>query len=126
MLSWARARRLFDIDAKSPGIEKIAGAKPDEVVGLRYRFKSLSFGGVSVVNPLIYLLPDFAEHSMKVDEGKIADDPVWGPIRDVSRFIVGTDILRKLHLYVAYREQKLYVTAASAGVSAPANAPAKP
>jgi hypothetical protein len=33
--------------------------------------------------------------------------------------LIGMDILRHLHLYIAYREQKLYVTLASAPASAP-------
>ena len=59
-----------------------------------YPFKSLSFGAVSVTNPHI----------------EIVSDKVWGE----NRLLLGVDILRQLHLYIAYKERKLYVTPAQA------------
>jgi hypothetical protein len=38
----------------------------------------------------------------------------------LSDFIIGMDVLRHLHIYVAYKEQKLYVTPASAPLAASA------
>ena len=57
----------------------------------------MSFGGVEVSNPDITLIPD-----RKAQLGPQAPD-----------LILGIGILRQLHLYIAYREKKLYLTAAS-------------
>ena len=38
---------------------------------------------------------------------------------------IGMDVLRKLRLYVAYGERKLYVTPATAPAAAPSPAPAQ-
>ena len=64
----------------------------------KFPFKTLSFSGVSVANPDVQLISSR-------DEGM----PVGGP-----KLILGMGILRQLHMYIAYAEQKLYVTAASA------------
>jgi predicted aspartyl protease len=61
----------------------------------RYPFKVLSFGGVAVYNPSITLYPD--------SESKTR-----------HKFLIGMNVLRHLHMYIAYREQVLYVTPATA------------
>lgn len=125
LLSQARAARLFHLRPDSPTIEKAPAVRPGDLGPYRTRFKSLSFEGVVVANPLIYLLPDATEHGMTVDEGKLANHPELGSIKDVAHFILGLDVLRKLHLYIAWREQKLYLTAVDeAAVARPGSAPA--
>jgi predicted aspartyl protease len=59
-----------------------------------YPFKALTFGDVTVNRPPI----------------QIVSDSVWGQ----DDMILGIDILRQLHLYIAYREEKLYITPALA------------
>ena len=59
-----------------------------------YPFKSLSFEGVSVSNPEI----------------TIGDELMKGE----ARLVVGMNILSKLHLYIDYKEKKLYATARDA------------
>jgi hypothetical protein len=114
-LSESHAYRLFNIDESSPGVELIPGIKPQALIRYRNRFKELSFGGVRVSNPLIALLPDTMEQKMRMEAGKLAHDPAHGPEIDVPAFLIGLDVPRKLHLYIAYREQKVYLTAANAG-----------
>jgi hypothetical protein len=126
LLSQARATRLFHIHPDSPSIERAPATRPGELGPYRTRFKSLSFEGVVVANPLIYLMPDAAEHSMTVDEGKLANHPELGSMTDVPHFILGLDVLCKLHLYIAWREQKLYLTAADAvAIARPGNGSAR-
>lgn len=84
------ATHWYNITVNSPGVEKIG----DDLY--RYRFKTLTLEGVTVANPEIYMQP------AKVS--KFPNDTV----------LLGIDILRKLHLYIAYEEHKLYVTAADA------------
>jgi predicted aspartyl protease len=63
-----------------------------------YPFGKLSFGGIEVDNPEFILISD--------EDSKL---PVKAP-----KMLIGMDILRHLHMYVAYREQKLYLTTATA------------
>lgn len=65
-----------------------------------YPFKTLTLQGVIVNNPDILLVPD--------DKSKIMGD-IGQP-----KMILGMGILRQLHLYIAYREHNIYVTAATA------------
>lgn len=120
LISAGAAKRLFHIDNNSPGVERIPGTTADSLVQFRYRFKSLVIDGVTVNNPSVELLPDLMEQKMNRDMetefGIVAHNPIYGPTVDAPRFIVGLDVLRKLHLYIAYREHKLYVTAADASV----------
>lgn len=65
-----------------------------------HSFETLSFGGVTVSHPEISLISD-------------TDSKLLGGFRR-PKIIIGMNVLRQLHLYIAYKEQKLYVTAASA------------
>ena len=99
LFSWDVARRIFDIDEKSPGVTAVG-----EHGRYHYTFKTLTMKGdgegvtITVQNPDIELVPDKTS-------GMSYNDPI---------IILGMGILRQLHLYVAYKEKKLYVTPASA------------
>lgn len=86
-----------------------------------HQFHSLEFEGVEVSNPTIELIPDkITEH--------LTYTPIGSHISHVDKdaqpeMLIGMDILRHLHLYIAYHERALYVTPLAA--PAPA-APAKP
>lgn len=87
---------------------------------MQYRraFASLKVGDVTVTNPLIEILPDAAEASFwRNHTGKIDRDPIFGLRFQAAPIILGMDILRKLHLYVAYGEKTLYVTPANDGIA---------
>ncbi len=64
----------------------------------QYHFKQLSFGGISLTDPEILLAPE-----------DIAKVPASEKL-----FLIGMSTLRKLHLYIAYRERTIYATDASA------------
>ncbi len=94
IMSLETAKYMFglkDSDLKdAPGVNNIQGAK-------KGAFKTLSFGNVEVNNPDITLIPDRGSET-----GSRGPD-----------MILGISILRQLHLYIAYGEKKLYLTAAS-------------
>jgi predicted aspartyl protease len=92
IMSLDLAKRLFDLDEKSLDFKAISNLP---LHTYRYPFKTLKFGGVTVNNPDILLVPNSVSH--------VGD-----------KFILGMGILRQLHLYIAYKERKLYVTPASA------------
>lgn len=61
-----------------------------------FPFKTLSFEGVTVTSPRIILVPR--------DKSHFTD----------YRALLGITVLRQLHLFIAYKERKLYATAADA------------
>lgn len=89
LMSLEEAAYAFDLDADAIKANRN-----------RHPFKTLSFGGVTVNNPDIVLVPD--ERTKIIGGFHKAD------------MILGMGVLRQLHLYIAYKEKKLYVTGASA------------
>ena len=85
------------IDAKDPALKPIMDAKGN-VRGYHYPFATLTFEGVTINNPDIVLVPN-----------ALSKFPA-----DQRQLIIGMNILRRLHLYVAYGEHALYITPATA------------
>jgi predicted aspartyl protease len=104
------AKSVLGIDESNPALKKL---EPVSVNGrppvalYHYPFQTLALDGVQVHNPLIDILP--AE--------------TFG--KDAPQLILGLDTLRQLHLYIAYKEQVLYATAAEAAPFVAATPPAK-
>jgi predicted aspartyl protease len=102
-LYMAEASRTFGITAED-------GDKPFEHV-----FQKLSFEGLEVGNPHIAIIPDKTgskdPNNDFVTGGRlhrIDDADVSDPV-----MLIGMNILSKLHLYIAFNEQKIYITPAS-------------
>jgi hypothetical protein len=74
-----------------------------------YPFKSLTFGGVAVANPEIAIIPDKLASLREHGELKELQGRMKAPA-----LLIGTTILKKLHLYISYRESMLYATGAGA------------
>jgi hypothetical protein len=99
-LNLADAQVMFNVDVNAPDTEHIgdlAGGSSFPVY--RRQFKTLSIEGVTIANPRLVLLPDVVSVSP-------------GPQGLVT---LGMGILRQLHIYVAYKERKLYISAANPG-----------
>jgi predicted aspartyl protease len=88
------AQSIFGLDEKSADMNAIEGSKGQEY---RHPFHSLTVGDIQVVNPDIVIMPDRRM-------GRASSKPL----------ILGMGILRQLHIYLAYREQAIYATAAEA------------
>ncbi len=116
LLDRAVARKLFGLDESSPDVEKISDAAPDSPIQYRHRFKSLSVEGITVENPMIDLFTNAMKKGFfKENATKVGMDPVYGAGElKTADLVLGLNVLRKLHLYIAYGEQKLYVTAVDA------------
>jgi predicted aspartyl protease len=116
LLDRAVSRKLFGIDEDSPGVEKIPDASADSPAQYRYRFKSLAVKGISVTNPMIDLFTNAMKRGFRRETAdKLSTDPLYGAEElKTADLILGLNVLRKLHLYIAYGEQKLYVTEAGA------------
>jgi len=82
--------------------QAIPGTEAVTVTGWRqrHRFHTLTFGGVKVVDPLFVMKPSPSRvHRV--------DDP------DSPDITIGMNVLRRLHLYFAFGEGMLYVSAAA-------------
>lgn len=105
-MSAATAKAAVGVAANSPGAVTIAPDDPR----FGYVFHNLAFEGIAVTNPHVLIRPDLVgkndpnntntadSHITRVDDGLDPD------------LIIGMDVLRHLHLYIAYRERKLYIT----------------
>ncbi len=87
-----------------------------------HTFATLTFDAVTVTNPHFTVIPDLVgskdpNNSSRTDSRvRKIDDNIGGEIT------IGMDVLRKLHLYIAFREGKLYISPASAPVPVQADA----
>lgn len=89
-----RTAALLGIDQRTPGMKMVHDAGRNSFYS--YPFKTLDLDGVTVSNPYITIASDSFTKDMGND------------------LILGMGILRQLHLYIAYGEQKLYITPALA------------
>jgi predicted aspartyl protease len=92
LVDWDMVKSQFGINENSPGV---VSHKDGDEVYYTYPFKALNFGGIAITNPDLMLVPGAESHTR-------------------THIIVGVSILRHLHFYMANRERKLYITAASA------------
>ncbi|MBV8976285.1 MAG: aspartyl protease family protein [Alphaproteobacteria bacterium] len=104
------AVQIFALDEHSPGVV----ASPYAAEGFpafRKQFGSLSFGGLAVQNPLVDILPPLMEQAYRMSHSeKSRDDPIYGDNFRPEEFILGMNVLSKLHVYIAYKERKIYIT----------------
>jgi len=100
IMTFGSARRFFSLHPDSTGVIKagqVSGAEGSINDAYRYPFKSLTMGEVAVSNPRLLL----------------ADAPTILADEHVS-LILGMTEMRFLHLYFAYHERKLYISAVQA------------
>ena len=100
------------------------GNLPDQPGAFTYKhtFKSLAFEGIAVSNPHVDIIPDMTKDV-------VANNPELGTrLADTKRaedkidMLLGMNVLRHFHLYVAYKEEKLYITPIEAPAAAGAGA----
>jgi predicted aspartyl protease len=89
-ISLAIASLWFNVNETTPGVSKCSRER------YCYRFKTMTLNGVTVENPELQLRQQTDSHKTN------------------TQGILGLSVLRKLHVFIAYQEHKLYVTSASA------------
>ena len=79
-----------------------------------HQFKSLEFEGIGVNNLTVEIIPDrigdIISNATTAPTGTRIPDRKLGEAKPVM--LIGMDVLRHLHLYIAYKEEKLYITPA--------------
>jgi predicted aspartyl protease len=111
-------RALLDTSATRNALSIRAA---QEIFGLNtsassHRFKTLSIEGIAVNNPEIALLPDLTRNS-SIKKGDTSGRLISGDARsDEPDILIGMSMLKQLHVYIAYNEQMLYITAGDAAL----------
>jgi aspartyl protease len=102
--------RLHVGDKDTPATGNLTG-KPNSFT-YRHVFRSLAFEGIAVSNPTVEVIPDLL-HQVATDAalpptGTRIGDPK--KLEGNASMLIGMNILRHFHIYIAYQEQRLYVT----------------
>lgn len=94
----------FKLERGSPELP-LAGTDADrpDLKFYTHTFERLSFGDITVLHPQVFLRPE------------IGARPGTGP--NDRNILIGLNVLRRLHIYIAYGEKKLYVSPAGTGES---------
>lgn len=111
-MSAAVAKRVFGLATDSPDAQALNVRGMSGAFG--HIFTSLAFEGIEVRHPHIVILPDLvgtkdADNTLQTGSMvKREDDNV-----DRADMLIGMNVLKKLRIYMAFGERKLYVTAAN-------------
>jgi predicted aspartyl protease len=138
MLDTGATNTVFNLDIAKSAFSLVLGSSDTPVRGkligssgptntYAHRFGALSLEGIAVANPSIELMPDLMRNKrMDPRDSLEGGTRLADPTRAVGEgdMILGMDILHHLHVYIAYKEKKLYITPATApAASPPAPAP---
>jgi hypothetical protein len=112
------ARRVFNVNVNAPDVQKVGQITGGYTANVyRRRFKKLELDGVVITDPLITLLPNMMGPPPAPPTGSFfwqTDD-----LRGLPDLILGMSVLSKLHVYIAYKERTLYLSAGAPSTAAP-------
>jgi hypothetical protein len=79
-----------------------------------HTFKSLTFEGIGVTNAKVALIPDLMRGVNLQNATPDISTRIVSPTANkrAQSMLIGMDILRHFHIYIAYKERKLYITPA--------------
>ena len=115
------AHNTFGLSSGSPGMMRVSDNDgPGTVPVYRHTFKTLALEGLSIANPSIDIFERVGSSRVPPHLGsRLSDADESGGNTDV---VLGLNELRHLHVYIAYKEQKLYITPAAQPVAVAAGA----
>jgi predicted aspartyl protease len=103
----------FGLSGHSPDMEPAGNVNHDPNLASYYHtFSSLTLDGITVKNPRIIIMPDRMSDADKMVRGMHAPSVSRNSRLALPELLLGMDILKNLHLYFAFQEHNLYVTAA--------------
>jgi predicted aspartyl protease len=117
------AKRVFDLAPDSPGNVPLNAQGMAAAFGRI--FDTLDFEGVAVKNPHVIVIPQLVgskdpNNGFRTDtRARQVDD-----LEDQSDMLIGMDIVRKLHLYIAFGESRIFISEASTPPKKPDEPPA--
>ncbi|HUO98680.1 MAG TPA: retroviral-like aspartic protease family protein [Rhizomicrobium sp.] len=106
------ARDKFGIVTGAPDTPKIGNVNGDEsTAAYEHKFGTLSLEGLEVRNPAVHIIPD--RLSKKIDtRPQIGTHLATKNPVDDEQMLLGMNVLKHLHVYIAYKEKKLFITPA--------------
>lgn len=112
-ISLDTARRRFGVTPQSEGVERSGDINGDpKLASYRRTFQALSFDGVDIKNLRVTMMPDrVGSGSREMQTGNRAL-AVTADMK-LPQLILGMDVLRHLHIYMAFKEKRFYVSAGS-------------
>lgn len=114
------AKFVFGVTPDSPGAVPLGtmDGNPDHKV-FGHVFSTMTFEGVTVNNPHVAIIPDLIG-SKDPDNGFRTDSHIARVDDDIgAEMTIGMDVIRRLRLYIAFGERKLYITPASPPAAKP-------
>lgn len=102
---------VFGYDENSPNVKDVTlpGGKARAAT-----FNSLSIGGIAFPKPSLLIHEDTIR-SLAKDDVPVKDQNQAGvTLMHFPHLVLGLDALKQLHLYIAFKEHKIYATAANA------------
>lgn len=108
-----KAERSYNVVVGSADTPVAGNLNGEEgVTTWKHQFKSLSLAGIEVANPVISIIPDKMSDKLNTwSTGNLLDRKAHDD--NDPPMLLGMNVLRSLHIYIAYREKKLYITPAS-------------
>jgi hypothetical protein len=109
------ARRDFGLDPDSTGMEPYRAINGSPFLdGSLHKFSKLTFGNITMDQPEVLIIPDVMNHN--ADRSPMARNRAYLHNADLilPELSLGMDVLKHLHLYMAFGEQALYLAPANA------------
>lgn len=109
------ARHDFGLDSDSPGMEPYRAINGDPFLnGLLHKFSQLSVSGIFIDHPEVLIVPDIMNRN--ADRSPLAENPAYHHNAGLvlPELSLGMDVLKQLHLFMAFGEQVLYIAPAKA------------
>ena len=109
------ARDFFGLRAGSPGMDQSAALTVNSQYPVyQHQFAKLDFNGVAVSNPVVAIWPNIVGRDPDRSYQSTGNRAMPRNVRArISPLIIGMDVLRKLHIYFAFREGRMYVSPAN-------------
>jgi predicted aspartyl protease len=113
-LNLNEAKGSFDLkpgSANTPANGTMPG-RPD-LETYHHRFHKLDFGGVAAGNLDVDIIPDLTRNWLRHSPGVGSRLSMDSEPQGLPDLLLGMDVLRHLHIYIAYKERMLYITPAA-------------
>src|SRR6185437_8252703 len=118
------AERLFGLEAGALEATDVTDAGARIKAGM-HRFSSLTFGGLTIADPQIAVPFDvLSQNTQEFHASKVLRN-TYRLSEFLPPMIIGMDVLRQSHLYISFRNQRIYVSAAGDSRALQQAAPAK-
>jgi predicted aspartyl protease len=106
------ARDKFNVVAGTPDTTKVGAVNGDKTaIAYAHTFAILSLDGLEVHNPVIHIIPDRMSQHFDTRPQIGTHLNTKNPI-DNQQMLLGMNVLKYLHVYIAYKEKKLFITPA--------------